>query len=81
MKNVGWIDRSMRTALGIFLVWLGLFHLEGIDGNQTGIVVVLLSGLPFYVAFSSFCPVFTWFKFSTLSNKEKEEFGSPYSKD
>ena len=80
MKNVGWVDRSIRLVAGFFVLWLGLFYLDGMNGNQTGIIVALLSGLLFFVAITAFCPVFIPFKISTLTKKETEKFGYPYSR-
>jgi hypothetical protein len=37
IKNIGNIDRTLRLLLGLFLVWLGIFVLNGKEGNVIGI--------------------------------------------
>ncbi len=81
IKNVGKIDRALRLLLGLFLVWLGVFVLNGKEGNVIGILVVLVSLMPFYMAITSSCFVFRWFKIHSLSKKECEIYGQPYSKN
>jgi hypothetical protein len=78
IKNVGKIDRLLRFLLAIFLVWLGLFLLNGKEGNVVGILVALLSLLPFYMTFTGSCFVFRWFKIHSLSKKECQIHGHPY---
>jgi len=38
-KNVGNLDASLRFLFGILLYGLGLFSMEGINGNPWGILV------------------------------------------
>jgi len=78
IKNVGWIDRVLRFLLGLFLVWTGLFLLKGIDGNGLGIVIALISLMPFYMAITRSCFVFRWIKVHSLSRRECEIYGQPY---
>ena len=78
IKNVGRIDRTLRFLLGLFLVWLGVFVLNGKEGNMIGIFVVLISLMPFYMALTRSCFVFRWFKIHSLSKKECEMYGQPY---
>jgi len=78
IKNVGKIDRTLRFLLSLFLIWLGVFVLNGKDGNVIGILVALISLLPFYMTFTGSCFVFRWFKIHSLSNKECEIYGQPY---
>ncbi len=80
IKNVGKIDRTLRFLLGLFLVWLGVFVLNGKEGNAIGILVALISLLPFYMTLTGSCFVFRWFKIHSLSNKEREMYGQPYPK-
>ena len=80
IKNVGKIDRLLRFLLAIFLMWLGLFLLNGKEGNVVGILVALLSLLPFYMTFTGSCFVFRWFKIHSLSKSECKTYGDPYSK-
>ena len=78
IKNVGKIDRTLRLLLGLFLVWLGVFVLNGKEGNVIGIFVALFSLMPFYMGFTRSCFVFRWFKIHSLSKKECEIYGQPY---
>ena len=71
MKNVGKIDMILRLLLGIVLLVVGLFVLGGNRGNIIGIAVALSSALPFYIASTRSCPVFSLFKINSLSKKEK----------
>ena len=79
IKNVGKIDRILRLLLGLFLVWLGVIFLNGKEGNVIGIIVALVSLMPFYMALISSCFVFRWFKIHSLSDKECKIHGQPYS--
>ncbi len=81
MRNVGKIDRSLRFLLGVFLVWLGLWGLEGLTGNLLGILMALAALLPFYMTFTASCFVFRWFKIHSLSKSESARYGSPYRKE
>lgn len=78
-KNVGTIDRILRLLLGLILIWFGVFILNGKEGNVIGIFVALISLMPFYMATTRSCFVFRWFKIHSLSKKECEIHGQPYS--
>ena len=78
IKNVGKIDRTLRFLLVLFLVWLGVFVMNGKEGNVIGIFVALFSLMPFYMSVTRSCFVFRWFKIHSLSKKECEIFGQPY---
>ena len=78
IKNVGKIDRTLRFLLGLTLIWIGLFVLDGKDGNIIGIAVVLISLIPFYMTFTGSCFVFRWFKIHSLSKSECQIYGEPY---
>tara|TARA_Y100000385_G_C12610186_1_gene432606 strand:- start:159 stop:419 length:261 start_codon:yes stop_codon:yes gene_type:complete len=78
IKNVGKIDQTFRFLLGLFLAGLGIFILNGKEGNVIGILVALTSLLPFYMALTRSCFVFRWFKIHSLSKKECEMYGQPY---
>ncbi|MGL1887960.1 MAG: DUF2892 domain-containing protein [Reichenbachiella sp.] len=81
MKNVGKIDRTLRFLLGLALIWIGLFVLNGKDGNVIGIIVAVCSLLPFYMTITGSCFVFRWFKIHSFSKKECQIYGSPYPED
>jgi hypothetical protein len=78
IKNVGKIDRTIRTLLGLFLAWFGLWELNGLEGNVLGIFIALISLMPFYMALTGSCFVFRWFKTHSLSKKECQIYGHPY---
>ena len=79
IKNVGKIDRSLRLLLGIFLVWLGLWGLYGLEGNLLGIIISLTALMPFYMVITGSCFVFRWFKIHSLSKTECKIYGEPYT--
>ena len=70
MKNVGLIDRTLRFLLGVSLVFIGLFWMDGIHGQVPGIIIAICSLLPFYMALTASCFVFRWLKIHSLSQKE-----------
>ncbi len=70
---MGRFDRLFRLILGIVLLYLGLFTLEGVHGNTIGIFVALTSILPFYMAITASCFVFRWFQINSLSKKELKQ--------
>ena len=78
IKNVGKIDKTLRFLLGLILVWLGLFVLNGKEGSVVGILVAIISLMPFYMALTGSCFVFRWFKIHSLSKKEYQNHGNPY---
>ncbi len=80
-KNTGKIDRTLRFVLGLFLVWLGLFVMNGKEGNIIGILVAIISLIPFYITFTGSCFVFRWFKIHSLSKSECQRYGDPYVKE
>ncbi len=71
-KNVGKIDSILRFLFGLFLVWLGLFYLQGLKGEAIGLIVAILSMIPFAISATKVCPVFTLFKISSITKKESQ---------
>lgn len=69
-ENVGNLDSNLRFILGIFLVWLGLFHFNGVEGNLAGILIALFSIAPFTFSITRKCPVFYLLKISSIPNKK-----------
>jgi len=69
MENVGNLDASLRFLLGIFLLWLGLFLMKGINGNLWGILVALISIAPFTFSLTRKCPIFHFFHISSIPKK------------
>ena len=81
IKNVGKFDRTLRFLLGLFLVWLGLFVMHGTEGNPLGILVAVISLMPFYMVYTGSCFVFRWTKIHSLSKREREKYGPPYTEE
>jgi hypothetical protein len=77
MKNVGVLDQWFRAILGIGLVGVGLWYLDGIKGNWLGIAVSVTSLLPFYMAITRSCFVFRWINIHSLSDSDLKRFGNP----
>ena len=71
-KNVGTIDAILWYIFGIFLLWLGLFRLSGLEGKTSGILVAALSLIPFTIATTRKCPIFSILKISSVSKNKKE---------
>jgi len=70
-KNVGTVDAILRYSFGIFLLWLGVVKLKGLEGRVSGILVAIFSLIPFTIATTRKCPVFSIFKISSIpKNKE-----------
>ncbi len=67
--NIGTPDRIFRLTLALVLVWLGLFFLDGLNGDLLGIAVALTSLLPFYMVATRSCFVFRWFGISSIRKK------------
>ena len=78
VRNVGKIDRMLRFVLSLFLVWLGFVPMGGLEGNVWGVFVAIIALLPLYIAFTSSCFVFKWFKVHSLSKSECQVYGHPY---
>lgn len=70
-RNEGIIDRTLRVALAIVLVSVGLFLLGGLQGNVLGLIVAGFSILPLLTGLTGFCPLYVPLGISTLE-KEKE---------
>lgn len=77
-KNVGRIDRRFRFLIGHILLLTGLWMLNGLQGNLTGIIISLIALIPFYIAITGNCFVFRVLKLHTLSNIELEAYSHPY---
>jgi len=80
IKNVGVIDRTLRLTLALFLGWIGLFLLNGLQGDILGILISLTSLLPLYMTITGSCFVFRWFNIHSLSKTEIGRYGDPTMK-
>jgi hypothetical protein len=66
-KNMGTVDRSIRTILALVVAVLYF------TGNITGIAAIILGVFAIIflaTSFVSFCPLYTVFGFSTIKKKE-----------
>jgi hypothetical protein len=72
-KNVGGVDAFMRFVLGVVLILVGMFVLGGVNGSLSGIMVALLSLIPFYMAVTRRCIVFKVLNLSTIPRKDHKE--------
>jgi hypothetical protein len=74
-RNEGIIDRTLRVALAMVLLSVGLFLLGGLQGNVPGLFVAGVGLLPLITGLTDFCPLYVPFGISTLE-KEKEHVTS-----
>jgi hypothetical protein len=68
-QNVGVADAIFRSLLGCALAYLGLVTLDGRRGEFVGILVALVSALPFYMAITRRCFVFHWLNISSIPRR------------
>ena len=69
-KNVGNLDAALRVLLGIFLLWLVLFSMKGIEGNLWGILIAVIAIAPVTFSITRKCPVFHFFNISSIPKKK-----------
>jgi len=79
VRNVGIVDRILRFLFSILLFWLGLIIFNGLNGYIFGILITLIAIIPFTASVTGSCPVFKWFHIHSLSKKEFDRYGDPYS--
>lgn len=79
VRNVGKVDRILRFLFSILLNWLGLIIFNGLNGNIFGLLIALIAIIPFTMSVTGSCPVFKWFHIHSLSKKEFDRYGDPYS--
>jgi len=70
-RNEGKLDRLIRLVLGLVLLPVGLFRLDGLRHSVLGLVIASLGGFGLFSSFTGFCPLYLPFGISTLE-KEKE---------
>jgi hypothetical protein len=69
-KNVGNLDAFLRLLLSGYLVYLGLFVLDGAKGSLLGILVALISLMPLYMVITRKCFVFKFLNISSIPKKK-----------
>jgi len=62
-RNVGTIDRILRAALGVFLLWLAFF--SGITVGWVQAVVAIVGIMMLAVAVLRVCPIYSIFGIRT----------------
>jgi uncharacterized membrane protein YuzA (DUF378 family) len=70
-KNVGYIDRILRYIIGFFLLLLGVYGFNGIEGKLIGIVIALSSIIFFATSLTRKCPILYFFKITTTKKKSE----------
>ncbi len=69
-KNEGILDRSMRVALGLALLPIGLFRLGGVRGRKLGVLFAGLGVIGLFTGITGVSALYNPFGFSTVG-KEK----------
>ena len=65
-RNMGTLDRAIRAAVGVVLIPLGLFVLDG----TAAVVVTVVGVLGIMQGITGFCLLYALFGFSTLKHEE-----------
>lgn len=61
-RNMSNTDRTIRVILAAVFAYL---YFGGVVGGMWGIVLLVLAGVFLLTSLVSFCPLYTFFKFST----------------
>jgi len=69
-KNMGTLDRVVRTAMAIALITLYATHT--ITGTA-GIVLLILAGVFIVTGFVSYCPLYRPFGINTTGKSQRKE--------
>lgn len=67
--NMGPTDRIVRFLVGVALAGLGLFTLNGLQGEVAGIVVTILALVLLATSSIGFCPLYVPWGISTVGRK------------
>lgn len=71
-KNAGNLDAFLRTLLGFFIGYYGLAELDGFEGDLTGLLVALVSLVPFYMVITRKYFVFKYFNISSVPKGKRQ---------
>lgn len=71
-RNMGTVDRFIRTITGLALMYVGFFEQE-IIGNQTiNIILGVFGIISILFAYIAFCPIYTFGNISTIKNESEK---------
>lgn len=68
-QNIGPLDRTLRLIAGAALVPIGLFLVNGSQGNPIGIAVAAFGLAPIVTGLTGFCPGYVPFGITTLGRE------------
>ncbi len=68
-KNMGTIDRTTRILLGVIM---GALYFTNTVTGGLGIALLILAVIFLLTSFVSFCPLYTFFGFSTRKTKQQK---------
>lgn len=66
-KNMGNLDRIIRTLLALVAIYL---YVAGIVSGTVGVVLIVLAGVFLFTSIVSFCPLYTLVGLSTCPTKK-----------
>lgn len=69
-KNMGTIDRVVRTIIAIVMVVL---YVQGVISGTLGIILLVLAGVFLLTSFISFCPLYLPFGIRTRPAKGSDQ--------
>jgi hypothetical protein len=69
-RNCGTLDRVVRLLLGAILLPTGLFLLDGLQGDLSGVAAAILGLLWLVTGASGFCIFYVPFGISTVSKSK-----------
>lgn len=65
-RNEGPVDRTIRIVLGVLLLLVGLWLLNGLGGAAGGIIVAVIGAILLITGITGFCGLYRLLGISTL---------------
>ena len=65
-RNEGPVDRTVRIVLGVLLLLVGLWLLNGLGGAAGGIIVAVIGAILLITGITGFCGLYRLLGISTL---------------
>jgi uncharacterized membrane protein HdeD (DUF308 family) len=65
-RNEGPVDRTVRIVLGVLLLLVGLWLLNGLGGAAGGIIVAVIGAILLITGITGFCGIYRLLGISTL---------------